>query len=108
MNPRLLVPLVYALSAAFPVSLFAQTTVFSYTGSLQSYTVPDGITSLDVKLWGAGGNDWGGGGAFISGSLAVTPGEVLSILVGGGGGTGPIGSGAFGGGGRGGGFSGGG
>ena len=100
MTSKLLASLLSAFLIVCP-SLFAQTTVFSYTGSLQSYTVPAGVTTLDLKLWGAGGNDFGGGGAFVSGSLAVTPGEVLSILVGGGGGTGLNFGGGFGGGGNG-------
>lgn len=65
--------------------------VFDFTGSLQSWTVPDGVTTIYVKLWGgggAGGNNsggQGGGGAYVAGTLAVTPGESLQILVGGGG-----------------------
>jgi hypothetical protein len=29
--------------------------VFAYTGSDQSFTVPAGVTSIDVNIWGAGG-----------------------------------------------------
>jgi|GEM_PF-3608572 len=69
----------------------AQTTVpFTYTGSEQSWTVPAGVTSIDVKLWGAGGGgDYngssGGSGGFVKGTLAVTPGQILKIVVGEGG-----------------------
>lgn len=69
----------------------AQTTeVFSYTGSEQSWTVPAGVTSIDVKLWGAGGGgeynfSSGGSGAFVKGTLAVNSGETYKIVVGGGG-----------------------
>ncbi len=67
---------------------------FSCTGSDQYFYVPAGVTSLDVKLWGAGGGyavaytgNSGGGGAFVHGTLTVTPGQVLKIIVGQGGGT---------------------
>ncbi|MGC4043256.1 MAG: glycine-rich protein [Armatimonas sp.] len=81
------------------------TQTFSYTGSFQTFTVPAGITSLTVKLWGAGGGGGvGGGGAFVSGTLSVTPGTTLSLLVGRGGSslTAGNGLGGFGGGGNGG------
>ena len=64
---------------------------FTSTGSSQSFTVPTGVTSISVKAWGAGGGGGGqagssgGGGAYASSTLTVTPGEVLSIIVGGGG-----------------------
>lgn len=65
--------------------------VFSYTGANQSFTVPAGVTSLDVKAWGAGGGGGrvdsvvGGAGGFTRGRLAVTPGDVLVVVVGEGG-----------------------
>ncbi len=58
---------------------------FSYTGTVQSYTVPAGVTSVTLSVSGAqGGNGLasGGLGANISGVYAVTPGHVLNILVG--------------------------
>lgn len=59
------------------------TTAFSADGTLQSYVVPAGITSLLVTLTGGqGGGGFGGGGASVQGRLAVTPGETLRILVG--------------------------
>ena len=60
---------------------------------LLTFTVPTGMTSLSVKVWGAGGGagcgpatGHGGGGGFTTGNLAVTPGQVLYGLVGYGGG----------------------
>jgi intein/homing endonuclease len=64
-----------------------------------SYTVPQGVTSIVVKLWGggggAGGGDTanrnggnGGGGAYAYKVISVTPGETLTVTVGGGGGGG--------------------
>jgi hypothetical protein len=66
---------------------------FAYTGSDQSFIVPAGVTSLTVKLWGAGGggappghvNNNGGAGGYTTGTLAVTPGETLTLIVGQGG-----------------------
>ncbi|WP_051568516.1 glycine-rich protein [Crocinitomix catalasitica] len=86
--------------------LFAQEEVFSYTGSVQYYTVPDDVGSIQVEAWGAeGGTGVFGGvtpipgkGGYAVGQLTVTPGEVLEIYVGGEGVT--IGAGGFNGGGR--------
>ena len=63
-------------------------TIFSYTGVDQTYTVPADTTSVTVTMWGAGGgaeSHVGGPGAFVSGTLSVTPGETLRIVVGQGG-----------------------
>lgn len=62
--------------------------VFSYTGSVQTFTVPACKTQVFVEAWGAqGGNATNGGtgglGGYVSGTLAVTPGQVLQIYVGG-------------------------
>lgn len=63
---------------------------FAYTGGLQTYTVPPGVTSVSVTAIGAAGGGAsgvaslsGGLAASIAGSFAVTPGEVLTVLVGG-------------------------
>ncbi len=71
----------------------AQVIVYNYTGAAQTYTVPAGVTSINVWVWGAGGAGGdrtgagnagaGGSGAFVKGTLAVTPGQVLQIVVGG-------------------------
>ena len=67
-------------------------TTLAYTGAIQSYTVPTGITSLTVYLWGAGGggsqagqNAAGGAGSFITGTMTVTAGTTYYVVVGGGG-----------------------
>ena len=67
--------------------------VFTYTGADQTYVVPAGITTMTVTLWGAGGGSsispagggtqTGGAGACLTGTLLVTPGETLTIIVGG-------------------------
>lgn len=67
----------------------AQVTTFNYTGSNQSYTVPAGVTNIQIECYGAEGgmgNDGvisaGGLGAYISGEISVTPGETLTVIVG--------------------------
>ena len=61
---------------------------FAYTGGNQSYQVPSGVTSLLVKLWGAGGggasctNGYGGNGGYTEGVLSVTPSQVLTVIAG--------------------------
>ena len=65
-------------------------TQFPYTGSIQTWTVPAGVTKITITAKGAqGGGEsyWGGigggNGAIISGDVTVVPGHVLSILTGG-------------------------
>ncbi|MEC8192125.1 MAG: glycine-rich protein [Myxococcota bacterium] len=61
--------------------------VFGYTGSPQTFTVPDGVTRVYLEARGAQGwsasDDPGGEGGFASGTLFVTGGDVLSVYVGG-------------------------
>ena len=97
-------------SASAPSSSSA----FGYSGQDDSFVVPPGVTQLTVKLWGAGGgtyanavpnsnnppkysgsgSNWSGGaGGFVQCTLAVTPGERLGVVVGGGGGSLPLSSG---------------
>lgn len=65
---------------------------FSCTGSIQSWTVPAGVTQFMCKLWGAGGGGgnsggWnygskGGGGGFTIGLVPCSPGTTYYIVVG--------------------------
>lgn len=68
------------------------TSTLSFTGSIQTFTVPAGVTSITIDARGAqggtSGTNLGGLGARMTGTFAVTPGQVLQILVGGQGGTG--------------------
>lgn len=70
----------------FTILGFSQTT-FNYTGSVQTYTVPPGVTEINIEAYGAQGadhgNSSGGLGGLMSGDLSVTPGEILFIYVGG-------------------------
>ncbi|MGE0725175.1 MAG: hypothetical protein AB7O45_12415, partial [Alphaproteobacteria bacterium] len=62
--------------------------VYAAPGSYQ-VTVPTGVTTISLKLWGGGGGGSntgvGGGGGFVEGDIPVTPGETLTIVVGDGG-----------------------
>lgn len=68
-------------------TLQAQVTqVFTYTGNTQNFTVPAGVTSVEIKAWGAGGGGSagsGGSGGFVKATLNVTGGSNLNIVVGG-------------------------
>ena len=64
-------------------------TNFNFTGAVQTWVVPAGVTSVTVKTWGAQGNSnalsvVGGLGGYAEGTLAVTPGQTLFINTGGG------------------------
>ena len=77
------------------------TTTFSFTGAMQTFTVPAGITSISIETYGAEGGTGangnsnagatlggvGGRGSKAVGTLSVTPGQVLNIFVGGAGAT---------------------
>lgn len=60
---------------------------FTYTGAIQTWTVPAGVTTIYVEAFGAqGGNagsNVGGKGGKVTCSLPVTPGQVIYITVGG-------------------------
>ncbi len=84
------------LAIGLTQSVQAQTITDSlvFTGGLQTFTVPFGVTSIKIEAFGAQGangfNGSGGalggigaGGASASGFLSVTPGQILNIYVGG-------------------------
>ena len=61
--------------------------------SENTFTVPSGITSLNMFVWGSGGSGGnhpqsggGGGGGYAEGTLAVTGSQSLKVIVGEGGG----------------------
>jgi Glycine rich protein len=94
-----------ALSAGAP-SASAATQIFPYTGSEQTFTVPTGVSTVHVTAIGGHGGKagaQGGSPAEVQGDLAVKPGQVLYVEVGGegGGGSGPANPGGFNGGGEG-------
>ncbi len=64
--------------------------IYNFTGGMQTYTVPAGVTSLMIQAWGAQGANGAGANAGLganggeaTGTLAVTPGQVLNLYVGG-------------------------
>jgi len=68
-------------------NIFTQT--FNYSGAIETYTVPAGITILKITTVGAAGGEGinassgtPGKGASMEGEFEVTPGQILSILVG--------------------------
>jgi len=83
------------LLVGFALPSAAQTVTFSYTGSVQTYTVPIGAGSVTIQASGGGGGGGGsdeggagaagGNGATVSGTVLVAGGTVLNIYVGGGG-----------------------
>lgn len=84
-----------------------QTTQTFTTGS-STFTIPCGVTSITVQVWGGGGaggggsdtgapgGSGGGGGGYCTQTISVTPGQVISYSVGAGG-TGGTGNGGNGG-----------
>jgi hypothetical protein len=66
-----------------------QTVTFNYTGDVQIFTVPEHVYELTVNAFGAQGgtggsaNNPGGLGGHTQGILAVEPGQVFHIYVGG-------------------------
>jgi len=88
--------------------------VFEFTGEAETFVVPDDVCRITVDAYGAaGGAGWasegpdaaGGLGARATGTITVTPGDTLEIVVGGSGGDAlgeEPGTGGFGGGGAGG------
>ncbi|CAB4640828.1 unannotated protein [freshwater metagenome] len=68
---------------------FTATTNFEFTESIQSYTVPAGVSRINVSAFGAQGGSMtaqGGLGGHVSATVPVVPGETLFVFVGGGGG----------------------
>jgi hypothetical protein len=84
------------------VTVTSGATVFNYTGGVQAWIVPAGVTSITIDASGASGGTGynyygpGGNGARVQTTIAVTPSETLYLYVGGSGGNGSVGTGAAG------------
>ena len=92
-----------ALSAGFtttaitePDTSTAGTNPALGSGTFGSFTVPTAVTSINAFLWGAGGGKHGagapsksGGGGFSEGTIAVTGGQSIEVVVAEGGSSGP-------------------
>jgi trimeric autotransporter adhesin len=88
MNKNLFFYLVAFVGFLTAGKVVAQSTTFNFTGSMQTYTVPTGCTSILVDVAGAQGGNYtspvqtGGKGGRAQGTVAVTPGEIIYIYVG--------------------------
>lgn len=59
---------------------------YNYTGAIQSFTVPDNVTEIEVVAKGGSGGDFnqpGGNGEQVSARFAVIPGAQYDVIVGG-------------------------
>ncbi len=84
----------FLCGAVINYNVFAQDTcgsgvdTFSFSGQIDTFLVPNGITQVTIEARGAQGADVsllsrpGGLGAIMIGDFAVTPGQKLKILVG--------------------------
>ncbi|MEI7847526.1 MAG: PxKF domain-containing protein [Chloroflexota bacterium] len=69
------------MAASAPVS-----ETFNYTGGVQTWTVPAGVTQVTLDVYGAKAGDEsvvGGKGGQATATISVTPGDTLTIVVGG-------------------------
>ncbi|CAN2212917.1 Fibronectin type III [Candidatus Nanopelagicaceae bacterium] len=68
------------------------TNTYTYTGAIENFTIPANVTSITMTVTGAGAGGAGGDGSdppplettlgVVTGSVSVTPGQVISIGVG--------------------------
>ena len=67
---------------------------FSYTGAQQTFTVPSGVSTITIKVWGAQGGSGGyysnssycstgGKGGYATGDLSVAAGSTVYVYIGG-------------------------
>lgn len=80
--------LIFSTCTVIPQKATAAETTFSYTGAVQTYTVPSGVSQINVEIAGSKGADAsfgavGGSGYKYQVSLNVNLNEALSIYVGG-------------------------
>jgi gliding motility-associated-like protein len=74
---------VFAALASHFSGVGQNTLTFTYTGEVETYTVPTCVSQLNVVLEGAaGGGGTSGGGATVSGLIDVYEGQVIEIRVG--------------------------
>jgi hypothetical protein len=93
---QILITLILLTTLLFGNEAFAQKKeTFEYTGKFQTYTVPEGVTSIQVEMLGGGGGfgSWEnerypekykpGNGGKLTATYPVTPGEKIYVFVGG-------------------------
>jgi len=82
------------LTLFVPFNSFGQQKIFEFTGDVQTYIVPQGVSTISVDMYGASGgwNDYSGvkydnyvpgKGGRLQASFPVIPGQTLYIYVGG-------------------------
>lgn len=81
---QLLSSILFLTSGILTAQTVTQT--FSYTGSVQTFTVPSCVSSITIDCKGAQGGGTGGLGGRVQCTLPVNPGDVLNVYVGGQGG----------------------
>ena len=65
------------------------TKTFNYTGTAQTWTVPAGVTSINIDAYGSAGDHgpaakpYNSKGGRVQATMSVTPGQVLNVYVGG-------------------------
>ena len=85
----LFVTSLWAIILLLTAPVIAQTVVpYGYTGSVQTFVVPAGVTSIAIDAGGAQGggdatNTTHAAGGRVQGTMTVTPGQTLNIYVGG-------------------------
>jgi len=91
---RLILATALMLALTFSVKAQTSSLIFATAGA-NPFTVPAGVTSITVECWGGGGSSGnntdgrarggGGGGAYTRGTINVTAGSILNVVVGAGG-----------------------
>ncbi len=74
------------LITLFQLVYCADSVLYSYTGSQQSFTVPVGAVTMTIDMYGArggGGNTYGGKGARVQAVLNVVGGTTYNYNIGG-------------------------
>jgi hypothetical protein len=81
-----------AVNSRSDASASRNTRTFKYTGRKQMFKVPTGVTTIQIRAFGASGGDStggegtgsaGGNGGVVRATIPVTPSEELAIFVGG-------------------------
>ncbi|MBL1120755.1 hypothetical protein JK364_52140 [Streptomyces sp. 110] len=72
-----------AQATSAPLAPYTHIRRFDYSGGVQDFTVPPGVTTINARCWGGGGAGagTGGGGGFATGDITVVPGETLRVVV---------------------------
>jgi uncharacterized protein (TIGR02145 family) len=66
-----------------PSTLIEYEIDFHYTGEGQTFVVPDGVTSISIETWGAEGYGNEGKGGYVTADFILSPGQILTVYVGG-------------------------